>query len=99
MTACNYTHGRDDLVFACPACDRAGQLRERADGTVRCYECGREMAKGDVVQRGDRTGENLDADRRSRGGRGATPGPERMAEIGAKGGHPTAVDRASGESD
>jgi hypothetical protein len=68
-------HGRDDLVWACPECDGAGQLHERQDGSVRCYDCGAEFdGKGDLRQRGDRRGENLDEADRQRFSAGS---PER----------------------
>jgi transposase-like protein len=51
----NVTHPDDDRVYACPECDRAGNMWRRegrqydADERYRCHDCGAEF--GDPVER------------------------------------------------
>lgn len=54
------THPTDGLVYACPECDSAAHVRERADGTVACYDCGSDHDSLDaMVEREDKRGCNL----------------------------------------
>lgn len=67
------------VVRACPECDNAGQLYERDDGTIRCYDCDAVFEQPEL--RRNRRGENLNVEDRRRGGNAFTLEPERLVEI------------------